>query len=155
MHVFVDERTRSFEEFLLHHIAGCALIFSYVLANAIPVGTVAAWLHDIADVLASATKTFNGTIYKRTTLVCFVGCMVLWFITRLIWLPILIYNVFIVKVEVFQLFPIWNGIFLMVMQLLHIYWFIMFVKILIRAVRHDDHTDTQDAIEENTNKKID
>ena len=115
MHVFVDERTRSFEEFLLHHIAGCSLIFAYVLANAMGIGTTVAWLHDIADVFTSTTKVLNGTIYKRSTLVVFICLMIVWFITRLVWLPILIYNIFLFKFELFPLFPIWNGIFLMVM----------------------------------------
>ena len=88
----IDERERSFEEFLLHHVAACALFFCFVLPNVIAIGCTIAWIHDVADILASLVKVVSALHFEGLTVFVFINMMALWFLTRLVWLPIFIYN---------------------------------------------------------------
>ena len=94
LHVFVDERERSFEEYLLHHIVACSLFVGYVLPNVMAIGTVAAWIHDVPDIFASWIKLSNATcIPEIYIVVSFLTMMTVWFIFRLVFLPHLIHNI--------------------------------------------------------------
>jgi len=49
-HLVIAERHGDFEEMLLHHIATSSLYFGYIFSNHIGIGSVIAFLHDIADI---------------------------------------------------------------------------------------------------------
>ena len=136
MHL-LEERERSFEEFLLHHIVACALFVGYVLPNVIAIGTVAAWIHDVPDILASWIKLSNATCIGETVVVTsFLAMMAVWFVFRLVFLPNLLYYIWwgtfhadgtLSQVPDRLGLGLTNFIFLGVMQLLHIYWFYIFI----------------------------
>ena len=94
VHVFVEERMNDFNEMLLHHIAAFSLYFCYIHGNMVPIGCVIAFLHDIADIPGTLCKLLNATHYQDSSAVVFVICMIVWFYTRIICLPIMIHFIF-------------------------------------------------------------
>ena len=122
MHTCVDERNRSFEEYLIHHIAAVALFFSFIYSNTIGIGATIAWIHDIADIFVSITKLLNSTHHERPTVVVFAILIIVWFVTRLVWLPIFIYHIWFYEapenlqhLNFISLYAKLNAIFLLAM----------------------------------------
>ena len=93
-HVFIDKAEGDFYEMLLHHIAAFCLYFCYIFGNMIPIGTVIAYLHDLADIPGNLSKALNSTVLQNSSAVAFVTCMVVWFGTRIISLPTMIWHIF-------------------------------------------------------------
>ena len=48
-----------FREMLLHHIATCSLYLGFIFSNAMGVGGVVAWFHDISDVFVALSRFLN------------------------------------------------------------------------------------------------
>lgn len=127
---------------LLHHFVTCALItFSYML-NYIGPGVTIMYLHDIADLPVSVTKIFSETKFKYASLAAFAITMITWFLTRLVYLPYLIYQSYKFRPENdFSNIEIMIG-FLSILVMLHAFWFSMFIKILLHYKSKgeaDDH----------------
>ena len=146
-----------FEEMLLHHIAANCLYFCYIFSNIMGIGSVIAYLHDLADITGKLCKLLNATIYQNTSAVAFVACMVVWFVTRILALPQMIYFIFTdcnytPSLQQFQPFIYLNGIFLSVMCVLHYYWFAMFFKILGRYISTGKGDDLQNRVEKSKDK---
>jgi hypothetical protein len=93
-HIFFAERLSDWEEMMLHHIATSCLYFGYIFSNHQGIGAVIAFLHDIADIWATAAKGFNSTKYNTGAVICFVIMVITWFYTRLVVLPLVIYSIF-------------------------------------------------------------
>jgi Sec-independent protein secretion pathway component TatC len=134
-HIFIDEHMNDFEEMLLHHIAAVCLYFSYIFGNMLYIGSVIAYLHDLADIFGKICKGLNATIYQDSSAVFFVCCMITWFATRIYTLPQMIYFIYTkciypTELERFQPYITFSAIFLSTMCALHFYWFAMFIKIL-------------------------
>jgi hypothetical protein len=76
-----------FREMFIHHLATNMLVMlssSFQLTRA---GAVVLFLHDVSDVPVDLSKLANFVKWKKTTIVCFVTMMVVWFVTRLVLLP--------------------------------------------------------------------
>ena len=82
-------------EMMLHHIAAIALYPGFILSNIMGVGVLGAWLHDLADIFVTFTRLMNCFDFKWPTLVGFVGLLLSWFYTRILFLPIFIYTCFV------------------------------------------------------------
>ena len=80
-----------FREMLLHHIATCALYFGFIFSNIMGVGGVIAWLHDIADVFVALSRFLNCIGFEKEATFSFWIMYSLWFLTRIVILPIYIY----------------------------------------------------------------
>ena len=150
-HVLLDERMNDFEEMLLHHIAAASLYFCYIFGNAIPIGAVIAYLHDLADIPGNLCKALNSTIYQTSSAVVFFVCVIVWFGTRLVSLPSMIYHIFAElrytgDTAHFQPFIYINGFFLSVMCALHCYWFTLFIKMLKRYYYTGEAKDVQNEV---------
>ena len=99
--ILFKERTSDFYEMTLHHVATVALYFCMIFGNAMTIGCLIAFLHDIADVFVACTKTlstmnkdYDGYAFS------FFACMILaWIWTRLYVLPRLIYRIFANKFD--------------------------------------------------------
>ena len=150
-HLFIHPRTNDFEEMLLHHIAAFCLYFCYIYGNLVPFGAVIAYLHDLADVFGNLCKALNSSTYQDSSAFFFVMCMIVWFATRCIILPQMIYCIFNnyaygPGLEHYQPFVTLNGVFLSVMLCLHYFWFAMFCKILSRYIIKGETEDTQNKV---------
>lgn len=75
----------------LHHIVAIYLFGGCYLFNCWEVGSVIAFLHDIADITTNLVKALAESNFKMATVVVFVTHMCIWFWTRNCVLPYLIY----------------------------------------------------------------
>lgn len=91
---FFGERRNDFVEMALHHIVTIYLFSGCYLINCIDIGSVIAFLHDIADVTTSLTKCFAESKYKLGTIFFFILNMMIWAYTRNLILPMLIYDIY-------------------------------------------------------------
>ena len=158
---FKDMQRTDFYEMLLHHIATTSLYFGFIFSNLMPVGATIAWLHDIADVPANLSKGLSSTRFENTTVAVFAVMMVLWTVTRLYWLPILIYNIYTNPIfsfppecSQFNVYIILNGIFLSVLQALHIFWYCLFLVMLFNKITKGKVEDIQSRVPQHDANKI-
>jgi hypothetical protein len=112
---------------------------------------VVAYLHDLADIPGSSCKLLNSTTFQDASALVFMTCMVVWFGTRIVLLPQIIYFIFTEAAYSpafghFQPFLTLCGIFLSVMCALHYMWFAMFFKILSKYVFTGKAEDDQNTI---------
>ena len=143
----MDSKKNDFVEMALHHIVALYLFGGLYLFNVWEAGAVAAFLHDIADIFISFSKSWAETEYGNVTGVFFVTAMVVWFYTRIYCLPQLMYSV---ATEEFPIGNYCKYIFLYLlccMLLLHVYWFCMFIKILMKFIKAGEAEDTISATE--------
>ena len=138
-HTFLEERHNDFAEMFLHHVAAVCLYFAYIYGGIIPFGSVVAYLHDIADVPTSLTKSLSATKLELATVVVGICLLISWFWTRLYLLPQIIYIV-ITQAEYppefahFTPFLWFNVIFLSIMGTLHYYWYVLILNAFRKAI---------------------
>jgi len=141
---FFTTRKNDFVEMGLHHIVAIYLFGGAYLYNAWEVGSVVAFLHDIADITTNITKASAESRFKTPTAIVFVTHMLIWFYTRNIILPYCIYGIYVVKDVDFGS-PIVQPFFcylLGCMFLLHCYWFSMFCSMLHKYTSTGSTEDT-------------
>ena len=140
-HVFIDEHKSDFGEMLVHHLATIFLIFGSAYANQVGIGAIISWLHIVTDIPISAARIFSAQkssfaeILSGIILVCWllpswfylrVGCFLFWII-NIFTNPACVYPPHLAHFDIFlQL----NGLYLCVLQLLHIYWIILMLAML-------------------------
>ena len=153
-HVTFRERKNDFGEMLIHHLATCFLIFGSAYANQIGIGCVIAWLHMSSDIFGAMVKMFASTHYNDTTVVVFFMMLSAWVYFRLICLPFWIYNIFTSPVmgypehiSHFDIFHTLNGLYLCVIQVLQVYWFCLFMKMLFSYAKTGVAEDSQEKVE--------
>ena len=71
----------------LHHIAANSLYFAYIFGNMVEIGSIVAYLHDLADIPANLGKALSSTTIRGPTSVAGVALVLSWFHTRIFWLP--------------------------------------------------------------------
>ena len=62
------------------------------MANIIPVGIFIGFIHDVSDILVSASKGFHLAGYSTTSVITFLAANIIWFTMRLMALPQLFYS---------------------------------------------------------------
>ena len=160
-HVFIDEIKSDFGEMLIHHMATCFLVFGSAYANQVGIGCIISWIHLASDITASLIKVVASTHFADTTIVVFFIMMSNWFYFRLVCLPFWIFNLFMspsadypAHISEFKIFLQLNGLYLLVLQILQIYWFGLFIKMLIVFSRTGDAEDTQEDVKKNEAAKV-
>ena len=122
---------------MLHHIATCCLYLGFMLTNHLGVGGVIAWFHDIADIFVSLSRGLNCIGMRTAGPIAYIILMTTWIYTRNIVLPVYIYYVYTsLKHPEPSLQPLvyFEMAFLMCLQLLHIFWTFMLLKILFKLI---------------------
>lgn len=125
-------RKNDFAEMALHHIVAFYMYAGYYLSNHLNGGSVAAMLHDFADIGISLSKVVSETRYTKSAVAVFLTTMGVWAYTRMIVLPFFIYDIYLYCP---QFEPGWmiKPIFIYLiscMCMLHFYWFGLFVKMV-------------------------
>mmetsp|Transcript_14538 Transcript_14538/g.24810 ORF Transcript_14538/g.24810 Transcript_14538/m.24810 type:complete len:157 (+) Transcript_14538:493-963(+) len=122
---FFGTRRNDFIEMGLHHIVSIYLFGGGYMFNALEIGSTIAFLHDIADITTSIVKVLAETHLSNATAVVFVTHMGIWFWTRILVLPYLIFLLYF-RMGVNFGSPIVTPFFcylLGCMFILHCYWF--------------------------------
>jgi acyl-CoA-dependent ceramide synthase len=138
INLIIEERRNDFFEMLLHHIVANYLFGGLYLFNIWGGGSVFAFLHDIADITTNLIKPLSESKDKVFSGPTFIFHMSVWFYTRLLVLPYLIYLVWILRIEIKVADPIIIPVFcwlLCCMWALHTYWFYMFCQMLQKYVK--------------------
>lgn len=183
--LFIDERMKDFKEMVIHHISTIILLSFSMITLYHRSGTVIIFLHDIADIFLYNAKFYHALKCQMIANICFFSFTVTFFVTRLIWYPIIIFSfvcgpwfktyesfTFLfahlpninsplgIEVSSFGI-CVFNycissmyllGGFLFLLLALHIYWFNMIVKLLIRTLTIDKGNISVDPrVEDNEN----
>jgi len=151
------------KEMVLHHLTTILLIGLSYVTNYTRVGVTIMLLHDFADVFLESAKVFNYSSKAKGHEWAKVVCDVLFgifaltfFVTRLI-----LYPIFVIRSVLFEapgFFGIdWLGYWLfasllLVLQGLHIFWFYLIARMLVRlfttGIEKDERSDDEDEDED-------
>ncbi|KAL8177485.1 UNVERIFIED_CONTAM: hypothetical protein K2H54_008485 [Gekko kuhli] len=120
---------------IIHHVATIFLIsFSYC-ANYIRIGTLVIIIHDVSDCIQEPAKMFHYLKRHKIRDTLFIVFSVVFLFSRLVIFPNkVLYNTYYYYMELYQPFLgyyLMNGS-LMILQLLHIFWSYLIVRMLCR-----------------------
>uniref|UniRef100_A0A8C3BMV0 TLC domain-containing protein n=1 Tax=Cairina moschata TaxID=8855 RepID=A0A8C3BMV0_CAIMO len=116
-----DVKRKDFKEQIIHHIATITLIFVSYCANLIRFGMIVMLVHDASDYILELAKMLHYMKWKRVCEAVFVVFAVVFISSRLVIFPLITYYYFVTKFQMFLLSCLINA-FLMILQLLHIFW---------------------------------
>jgi len=134
-----------FLEMAIHHILTNALVFGSSYFRFFRIGSMCLLVHDVSDVPVDLSKLANFLKWRKSTICCFFVMVVVWFITRLLILPFVIYRSGIYESNILMFvenmdpeiyyvyYPFFSGLMGMII-LLHLAWFKMFVNMFIILV---------------------
>ncbi|KAM6236005.1 ceramide synthase 4-like isoform 1-T1 [Porphyrio hochstetteri] len=144
-----DVKRKDFKEQIIHHVATITLIFVSYCANLIRFGMIVMLVHDASDYILELAKMLHYMKQKWASEATFMVFAVVFIISRLVVFPLITYYYFVTK---FQFFLISCLIitFLMILQLLHIFWSyliiqVIFTIILRREKSKDVRSDTEES----------
>ena len=135
--IFAGTRKNDFREMLLHHIATCILYLGFIYSNMLGVGGVISWLHDLADVFVALSRFLNCLGFENEASFVFWIMYVVWVYTRMVVLPIYIYNIRM-HVQVpedrkeFDVIIYYMTTLLFILQLMHMYWFVLLSNVGVK-----------------------
>lgn len=140
--IFIDKPRSDYWEYLLHHLVTIFLIGCSYYTRIHRYGLIILSLHDVGDVLINAAKSFKylGDAWDVTTNVLFVIFSVVFVFTRLVFLPITVIPSG--YWELLQMEPMNGNVpcflpmncALVVLQCLHVFWFVLLVKAIKRQI---------------------
>ena len=150
--IFIETRRSDFMEYVIHHLATVGLLILSCWIRNMRIGVLILLLHDVTDIFLCAAKCFHYVNKEFFVNICFVLFLTSFAFLRLWCYPSLIESVWF-QTPVLRGFEFWFWIsahLLFVLQILHIYWFVLIVKMVVRLVsgvtgdnRSDDDTDTE------------
>jgi hypothetical protein len=136
---------KDFVEMGLHHFVTLFLCVGGYMLNIHELASQFNLMHDLADLPLMWTKIWCETKYKIFTVAMFIIMMITWFYTRCIAMPVVIYETYTIAGDKYG----WNhfmvSLFTCLMatlNLLHFYWFLLFLKMLKSFVK-SGNTDDQ------------
>lgn len=134
---------------LFHHLVTIYLFGFSHLTNTI-VGGVVLILHDSSDIFIGFARTLSETRFRIFAVISFAISLVIWGYMRLIIFPYVIY-VSTVKLRVFTVSPYIQPIFGFLMSclfMMHVYWYILCLKIMFNVIFKGKDDDLQNKIPE-------
>jgi hypothetical protein len=148
----IDDRDNDWREMFLHHIAAVALYPGFIFSNIMGLGVVLAWLHDIADITVCICRISNILDLRLLTPITWFVMLITWGYTRIFILPLYIYATatevkFPAPVEHFTIAIQLELCFLSIMQVLHIFWFYLFLLMGWRLVMKGEQKELINTIE--------
>ena len=140
----MGSKKSDFIEMSLHHLVTLLLYgFSYLL-NMQEIGSTIAFIHDIADVLTNLAKVMAETIYWKLSAIPHGSNVFMWFYTRLVVFPWVIYTYVILPTDHDHTIIKRNlATFLCVLVILHAYWYYMVIVIIMHYIYKGESKDLQ------------
>jgi len=158
MFLFIEVAREDFYAMLIHHVATCILIVVSYNGSAFRFGLVVMFIHDAADIFLYTAKYLHYSVAPRWPVdAWFIGFVLVYFISRLFLYP---------WICVWPSIQAWaygtsstnrdsdlswgasvNVIFpllLTILQLLHIFWFRLIVKMVVRSLKEQTVTQGGD-----------
>jgi len=138
-------------EMMLHHIITLLLIFLSYMSNYSNVGAAVMFSHDIGDVFVSIVRTVLDLKFPSFVIAtAFFTMLAVWIYTRLYVFPMDILYVAVTSNNTHDIYVFLVGM-LFILQVLNIYWFIMFARIaynfvykrtkedILHTIKKDEH----------------
>ena len=76
----------------LHHFITVSLFGGMIATNTIALGSFVSFLHNVSDILMTLSRILSNTVFKKSTVVCFVSATSFWIYTRNYWLILTTYE---------------------------------------------------------------
>lgn len=144
-----------FVEMFLHHVVTLVLYGGSYLVNMTDAGSVIMFLHDWADIFTSFVRCFTETTLTTLSVLSAVGMTLSWFYTRIVVLPFIIYNACFIT-DIYKgagfIADKFLGSFLVILFILHVYWFIILLKSIQKFVKVGKAEDLQQRVVAKKNK---
>ncbi|XP_076215694.1 ceramide synthase 4-like isoform X2 [Aptenodytes patagonicus] len=140
---------QDFKEQIIHHIATITLIFVSYCANLIRFGMIIMLVHDASDYILELAKMLHYMKWKQVCEAVFIVFAVVFIISRLVIFPLITYYYFVTKFQLFLISCLINT-FLMVLQLLHVFWSYLIIQMIFSVILHgakrkDARSDTEES----------
>jgi len=146
-----DNKRKDFTEQIVHHIATLLLLSLSYVCNFTRIGTLVMWAHDISDIFLESAKL---CVYARKTTaadILFGLFACAFFLSRLVYYPLWIldtsWNRSMRSFSPYFGYYVFNGL-LFILQILHIIWFSLIVKMALGMWHGKEVEDTRSSDEE-------
>uniref|UniRef100_A0A158PCV2 TLC domain-containing protein n=1 Tax=Angiostrongylus cantonensis TaxID=6313 RepID=A0A158PCV2_ANGCA len=154
---FFDVKRSDFWQLMVHHIVTIALLSSSFTINFVRVGTLVLISHDIADIILEFGKlTRYDRNLKNVTNICFVVFLTSWIVTRLGYYPFVIVRSALLDAasliqpdyELLNLTQVPFAprviiLMLFTLLILHIFWTVIIMKIVVKTVTQGEAGDVR------------
>eukprot|EP00051_Salpingoeca_urceolata_P005062 m.70067 g.70067 ORF g.70067 m.70067 type:complete len:294 (-) comp14034_c0_seq1:192-1073(-) len=137
-HVLFEVERKDYWPMFFHHIVTILLIgFSYLYGYH-GIGMLVLMCHDASDVFLEGAKLFRYTQFELASTITFAMLIVSWVWYRLYLFPVFVIPSVVYESEVvlgyqitfYHFFVSW----LMILQVLHVYWFVLILKVAQRSL---------------------
>jgi hypothetical protein len=139
--VFLDGKRKDWVELGVHHAVTLTLITISYLLRHFRFGLVVLLIHDTSDVFLQLAKIFHYAELSAFTDITFAIFALVFFITRLVMLPIVVYSMwwepqlYHPNLEPYTIQIYFGKGALLTLQVLHIIWFTMIMRMILVALR--------------------
>lgn len=157
--LWIDNHRSNYLEMTVHHLITIILIMISYSIHFHYAGIFTSFIHDISDIFLESAKFINysakannSILLKNVTDILFVMFAIVFSFTRLYIFPF-----WIIRSLIFELRPMfsqeWNGyfiliIFAIILQLLHIYWFYLIIRMVYKlftsGIDKDERSDDEE-----------
>jgi hypothetical protein len=140
--VLLEKRKKDFWVMLLHHLCTMVLLVMSWHQQETRLGSLIMWLHDLADPFLEGSKLLHKNGMRTASEITFVVFATVFWISRLCLYPVWILKTVIREDKTMQFV-----IPLVLLQVMHVYWFIIIVRMSIRfwrvgTIDKDDRSDS-------------
>eukprot|EP01083_Nonionella_stella_P073232 197851_1 len=122
----IMKHRQDYAEMMLHHLCAVFLLAMSYLYNYMPIGIVVLFLHDVGDINGYLVKMSVDTPFSALTYSIYAMLLVSWGYTRLWIFPTSVIAACFGEIHKLAV-PVICA-FLVVLQLLHVYWYYLFLK---------------------------
>ena len=152
--VHVTSKIRNdFMEMFLHHSVTVMLVALTYLMNYVPISMLVLYSHDISDVFVSFSRALVDTNFKWATFGCYLCLISSWAYTRLFFFPYYLIGIgFYNNPMEHEIYGI-NifGAMAHVLLVLHVYWFILLIKMGLKFMQTSTTSDLQQDLTQSIN----
>nr|NP_001087214.1 transcription factor protein [Ciona intestinalis]BAE06528.1 transcription factor protein [Ciona intestinalis] len=145
-----DVKRKDFPIQVIHHVSTLFLIIFSYMCNFVRVGSLVLAVHDVSDIFLEFGKSILYANYKSLADNLFVIFAAVFIFTRLFIYPFYVIHTSAIKIRVLKPFPAYyffNGL-LVVLQILHIYWASIILKMAVKFIKGDKMADERSDDEE-------
>jgi len=156
--LFMDVKRKDFVENVIHHIVTLSLMVVSWSGNMTRIGTLVMCTHDAVDYILELAKLLKYLKWHKVCDALFVLFTVVWFLTRILFYPFRIIRSALFEGHVIigcftNIYYMYNGL-LLVLQVLHIIWFYMILRMAYNFVtKGSNEKDTRSESETATNSE--
>ena len=137
-HWTIREKGNDYWEMTAHHVLTVALFGGMIVQNFIRIGVVVSFVHQASDIFSSSSRVLSHTTLSKLTSVWFLGgTMTAWPYLRNFAMPLLTYSAWTMAnysapFESYYSLHYTLAFFLTVLSVMHVYWTILFFKLINR-----------------------